>query len=1488
MTIIRCNFEKILATIVAISLLFTLVPMTTLDVKAQMDGSFIFTVNDEQGESVEDAAISIELSDGDAETILTDGDGIAEFDGLMPNTQYPFTVEKEGYDEFSGVVSTDDDGAGNYDVILNTTTSTPLPIEGIITFAGEGIAGAEILIVGEDDVTTSSDENGEFAIHGLEDGNYTVIVVADGYKVRQYEVDSAQWNEIELEQKDEQEPFAFEHDSIDIYFGQNPIPNELIGGSGDGEITYYIENEEENKDVAIIDPATGAVSIIGVGMVNIIATKAGDDNFNRAVASYTLNVKFHDFWHDSLFINGNVQRQEWYTEDVIISTDDDYLIFHYDDSTDEEEWLKSLPPLTEEGTHIENITLRRESDNATSVMEEFRINIDKTSPSDIQVNVDESSLNKSDGNVDYHNGAATISISAIDEISGVREFIFKHGADERVIKPTEVDGDMYSVTIKTLPNNSGRISITAVDNAGNISEKYESDRVITTDNVKPKLEVKLNSATRKIGDKSYYNKDIVVEVKVTEKNFNWNVVAKISRDGGATEWWRIYNWVNDGDVWTGSFTLTGDAEYSIEIECEDESGNKAQSYKGDGFIIDTIRPAINISFSDSGMKNHENGIAYFGNGRRATITIHERNFNADDVEIDITAKNSSGDDIDFKVPTGWKSSGDTHTLTINFDKEANYQLGIDYTDLVGNSANKLPKETFTVDKGAPKLSSDDIVFRHKNNGKIAKFINFISFGYFSKEAIEVTITGADGISGVESITYYIVGEDGRTRLTDDVFIKNNPKNKSSQVVKFELKPDFKGYIFAKARDYSLNESKYVKSRGLIIESSKSHNSIKDAIVISPHKNANKNGIYNDDFIVDIKVKDEISGINSIQYTVGSSAEEKIDFTQKSDITYSWSKSIRVNASKNNNNNVVIKVKYTDNAGFSSEEIKTYKIDVTSPVIATEFSRDINEQGGYINSDLVATLSIEELNFNAKDVEILITKDGTPIKAGKLKWTSSGNIHSTKINFNQDGEYTLTAKYTDLAGNSANYKKIDEFTIDKTAPQMQIEYDNNNVSNGNYYSDARRATITINERNFDSDNVMITMTAQVDGNDIAPPTVNGWSTNGDVHTATIDFTNDALYELDISFIDMAGNDAINIPRQTFYVDRTAPTLEISGVKDRSANNDSVIPVISYSDVNLDNEGVSISLVGANRGQVDITGTYTDVKNGRIFTFADFERTQEIDDIYTLTATVSDRAGNEVSQNITFSVNRFGSTYAIGDSTKAILDQYIQNEIELEITEINVDSLEKYNLKYSRDGVVYDLVEGDDYTVSQSGGDGQWKEYNYRIFAKNFSDEGNYIVTIYSEDRAQNLSDNKIKKKEIRFSIDKTAPICIATGIESNMIYSGNNQRLMFNIKDNIATDNVKVMLDGELLKEWEGSSVISLKGDFELLISSANYRRNLEIIYTDKAGNTDTTKIENFLISTNAFIRFYENKPVFIGSIVGTISFIVAVTLIIYRRKKMLD
>ena len=59
-------------------------------------------------------------------------------------------------------------------------------------------------------------------------------------------------------------------------------------------------------------------------------------------------------------------------------------------------------------------------------------------------------------------------------------------------------------------------------------------------------------------------------------------------------------------------------------------------------------------------------------------------------------------------------------------------------------------------------------------------------------------------------------------------------------------------------------------------------------------------------------------------------------------------------------------------------------------------------------------------------------------------------------------------------------------------------------------------------------------------------------------------------------DKAGNTSADFTEQTFYVDTTAPTLEITGVADRSANNGDIIPVVSYSDTNYDDAQVNITL------------------------------------------------------------------------------------------------------------------------------------------------------------------------------------------------------------------------------------------------------------------------------------------------------------------------
>ena len=89
-----------------------------------------------------------------------------------------------------------------------------------------------------------------------------------------------------------------------------------------------------------------------------------------------------------------------------------------------------------------------------------------------------------------------------------------------------------------------------------------------------------------------------------------------------------------------------------------------------------------------------------------------------------------------------------------------------------------------------------------------------------------------------------------------------------------------------------------------------------------------------------------------------------------------------------------------------------------------------------------------------------------------------------------------------------------------------------------------------------------------------------------------------------------------------------------------------------------------------------------------------------------------AGNETEATITFSANRFGSVYNL-TGLEDILTKYLQTEEEIVFTETNVDSLERegIKIKLTKNGTPSDLVEGTDYTVEVTGGNGEWSVYTY---------------------------------------------------------------------------------------------------------------------------------------------------------------------------------
>lgn len=738
-------------------------------------------------------------------------------------------------------------------------------------------------------------------------------------------------------------------------------------------------------------------------------------------------------------------------------------------------------------------------------------------------------------------------------------------------------------------------------------------------------------------------------------------------------------------------------------------------------------------------------------------------------------------------------------------------------------------------------------------------------------------------------------------------------------IDFTIKANFKGQIYAKATDNVMNvDSDFVNPDSAIVESPEKHEKEEHiAFSKSPteYKTQDETELYAKDVPVTLTVTDTYSGIRNIEWKVvapydtennqsgkvsvnndktfaeGSDTDWKQTKTESNLVT-EMQKTITVN---NNSNDIVVLVKMTDRAGNTSEKQIKFSIDKTNPVIEVKYDNNVPDETykDIFKANRTATIKITERNFNGKDVIHRITNTDGVIPALSA-WEEHKNTenpdetyYTATIAYTADGDYTFDISYSDLADNAAEKFAQHKFTIDKTIPTVVVSYDNNSALNGNYYKADRTATITIVEHNFDSSRVNVVGTATDNGTALSFPATSTWTSNGDTHTATINYSSDAKYTFDIEFLDMAGNSISDYTPEEFYVDKTAPTLEISGVEDKSANNNTVAPVVTYSDTNFNKDSVNIELSGVNNGKVNYAGSVEDVTNGQKFTYADFEKVQNVDDIYTLTATLTDMAGNETTKTIVFSANRFGSVYTFDSFLKSIEGKYTNTEQDVVFTETNVDTLdrESIKLKLVKNGTPSDLKEGNDYTITTSGGNGQWSQYKYIVNKALFADDGNYRLTIYSMDAAGNVNENidESKKAEISFGIDKTNPVIVPIDFESGKQYPVEVKNVKAEVKDNLVLESVKIYLNGEEVEyKVDGET-------YTFDIPEVNEKQNAEFVAVDAAGNEYRLPIDDFLVSTNIFVRWYNNTPLFVGSIIGVVVLAVAITaFILFGKKKKKD
>ena len=1121
------------------------------------------------------------------------------------------------------------------------------------------------------------------------------------------------------------------------------------------------------------------------------------------------------------------------------------------------------------------------------------------------------------------------------------------------LKPVNMEKRLSrDLTVDASKNNGNNITIevNAEDNAGN---KSSASRELAIDTTKPEITVSYDNndvangkyfkanrtMTVSYKERNFYEKGITFDVStnggVLQEGISLEDLNKINgitvKSHKDSQSGRKLKELSDERVNTYTIlfdagSTNGDMDYSIVPHITDaaalvnENVEYGDSKAPEKFTIDKKAPVISMAYSAEGetINPGENEVSrvYRNKTITATATIEERNFsnsnsfseNPKQMNLTYDALNFQGSKVNTENYTGtantrnvWSSNGYTRTKSFEFSVDANYTLGLVYRDLAGNEA-VYDTRYFTVDKTAPtgSMTIED------NSGTAKTWIQWIQqvfFDIFTQSQKGVSMTSADETAGVASTQYYKYHPDLESRHTFDGLSTQNLDSISnwSDGYSTSVNADEQVIVYEKITDRAGNVTYINNQEGVIAD-----NTSPTAPEIKITAAEPAQGIYNASVPFTIDVTDPenggtYAGLKEVSYEITNNGKVTQSGNYNSDLSdptarvHNIHRSETVNAELNNSNHVTIKVKAVDYAGNQSEATKDLKIDITHPEVTITFDLNNPLNGKYYKTTRTATISVKERNFDTNAVDLKITNtDGTmPSVSGWSISSQAGEsddaINTCRVEFSADGDYNMTMQCKDQAGNESNTVKVDEFAIDKTIPVISVSYDNNSAATPGYYNANRTATITIKEHNFNAAEVNSQITAALQGSGISAPGVGGWSNSGDTHTASVTFSDDGDYTFDIDYTDLAGNAAADYTQDSFTVDKTKPEVEFFDIEDKSANNGVVAPGVKYSDVNYLESGVEIKIEGAEHESKELTGSRSSIANGESIKMNDFEYTQDNDDVYTMTAVISDKAGNKTEKKIMFSVNRFGSNYSFSDTTKEFLDEVYSNSAkDLVITETNVDSLVFNGISYSLDNKTTELKQGTDYTVKETGGEGSWKQYTYTIKKENFEKEGRYSVTIDSEDKATNTMNNKVKERNINFVIDKTPPTVVITGIEESS-YRADSRDMSVNVSDNTAVKRLDIMVDGKSVATYSQEDVKEAGGKIVYTLNSSNSKQKVKAVAVDMADNEATSDNHNILITTNLFIQYINNKPLFIGSIIALVLIAGgAIYFFVFRRKKSED
>ncbi|WP_069324491.1 Ig-like domain-containing protein [Citrobacter sp. CFSAN044567] len=519
----------------------------------------------------------------------------------------------------------------------------------------------------------------------------------------------------------------------------------------------------------------------------------------------------------------------------------------------------------------------------------------------------------------------------------------------------------------------------------------------------------------------------------------------------------------------------------------------------------------------------------------------------------------------------------------------------------------------------------------------------------------------------------------------------------------------------------------------------------------------------------------------------------------------------------------VSVQVTDDAGnvqTSTALAVTVDTSVAAPVIT--LSDDTGITGDNQTRDTTPGFAITTDN---DAVSVMVSIDGgKPVAATKAA-DGQWHIDSTAL---ADGDHTIVATVTDLAGNTAD-SAILTFTVDTTLSVPTIDLadasdsgslNSDNITNdttpaftlGNIDADVTKVQVLINGTAYDA--------VKAEGK---------W-------TFTAPELADGDYSISVQVTDDAGNTAtsaalaITVDTEVLPVnivlDKTSDTGE-SSTDNYTAD---TTPTFKFSNIPDDVATITLTLSTGQHYTIDLSKSTS-------FTLPD----ELQDGSYTATVTVTDVAGNSADSKISFTIDTIVDKptvelATVSDSGDSQTDG-LTNETkpQFQISGVDTDDVNTITIAIvSSDGSYKDSWTLDSETYES----GAWA-------CPVALDDGQYTITVTVEDMAGNQSTSDAA----RFEIDTVTHIDSIVLLDDTGSSTTDNQtnvntpEFAIGVPDDVT--HVSIMIDGKAA--GEASKQTDGKWHFSTAVL-ADGAHTVSVTVTDEAGNTSNKDL-NFTVDT---------------------------------------